>query len=595
MGVNEQVRVSGMRWNRPNARMVLRLVLVALLASTATYGLLSLHAQVREAIHDTHTKAETTALLLEQHAAATIDAVDQLVERVRERLAPDGVRRYGDQDWSELRTLAGSLKPVDVLALFDRDGRLALTSRTLSTPDYSIADRDYFLAHRDQGTALILGPAHQSPTMKDKTFFTVSRSLVDREGRFQGVVVAVIDVGYFRDIYRKLNLGSRAALALLRSDGALLLREPFSQALLESGAPDRIRTWKLFTDYLDHGVASGSYEGESMTDGLTRTFAFRRLEDHPLVALVMLSHEDAVLDMLPGILRSAGLGATVLAFLLALTWWSFRIIDREDQARNDLAETNRRLTKALDDAEAASRAKSIFLSNMSHELRTPLNAILGFAEVMADGYAGPVGPRQQDYLGHIREAGRHLLDILSEVLDLSKVASGTLSLNEDTVEVASVVTATLKLIGDKAQSRKIALLTDLPSDLPALCADSLRCKQVLLSLLSNAVKFTPPGGAVTVSAWSDDSGLSITVGDTGPGMAPGDIADALDAFGALASSPTKTHGGAGIGLPLARKLMELHDGTLSIDSAVGAGTRVTIRFPAERVLWDLTLERQVAG
>ena len=579
--------------NRLNTRTILRRVLVALVSTTAIYGLISLHAQYRDVIADTYAQAETITELLEEHAQSTVDSVDQLVQRAQERLAPEGLRSYTETDWHELRRLSSSLPAVEALAVFDRDGRMVLTSRIYPAPEYSAADREYFQDHRDRGVALVLGKAVEGRTALSKAFFTISRSVIGGDGSFQGIIVAVIDVGYFRHIYQRLNLGEHAAVALLRTDGALLLREPFSAALLKDGMAERVRAWKLFSDYIDRGIPAGSYEGSSTADGLMRTFAFRKLERLPLVVLVMLSHQDALARTLPGILRSAGLGATVVGFLLVLTWWSFRIIDREDRAQRDLADSNRRLSTALDGAEAASRAKSIFLSNMSHELRTPLNAILGFAEALRDGYAGPTTPRQVEYLDHIHEGGRHLLDILCEVLDLSKVASGTLVLNEDIVDVRAILDAVQRIMLDKAQARSIALHTDVAENLPALRADSLRCKQVLLSLVSNAVKFTPPGGVVTVTARSD-RGLILEVQDNGPGISPGDIADALDAFGALASSPTKTHGGVGIGLPLARKLAELHGGTLTIDSAIGKGTRVTVTFPDQRIVRNRVVERQGA-
>jgi signal transduction histidine kinase len=242
------------------------------------------------------------------------------------------------------------------------------------------------------------------------------------------------------------------------------------------------------------------------------------------------------------------------------------------------------LIEAKESAEAASRAKSEFLANMSHELRTPLNAIIGFSEILLMETLGPIGtPAYRDYAHDIHESGVHLLDIINDILDLSKIEVGRLDLNEMTLDVSVVIESCIRIVRERAGTAGLELICDVPHDLPLLQADERMSKQVLLNLLSNAIKFTPRGGTVRVGAGTlEDDALFIRVEDTGIGIAPGDLAKALQPFIQIDSSLHRKYPGTGLGLPLAKSMIELHGGRLDIKSAAGAGTSVTIRFPPER-------------
>jgi two-component system cell cycle sensor histidine kinase PleC len=239
--------------------------------------------------------------------------------------------------------------------------------------------------------------------------------------------------------------------------------------------------------------------------------------------------------------------------------------------------------RALVETQEAARAKAAFLAAMSHELKTPLNAVIGFSDLMRQELFGPVGePRYRGYIADIHDNGRRLLGMINDILDLSRIESRLLDLEDDVVCVQEAVRAACAaVVEDKPDAAAINL--DLPAYLPLLKVDPRRLQQILAHLLSNAVKFTPTEGSISVRTCLTQSGeIAITVRDTGIGMDPERIGHALEPFKQLDSRLSRRFEGFGLGLPLANALVRLHEGTLGIESVPGEGTTVTICFPAER-------------
>jgi len=247
--------------------------------------------------------------------------------------------------------------------------------------------------------------------------------------------------------------------------------------------------------------------------------------------------------------------------------------------------TEGELLNAKGQAEKASLAKSDFLAKISHEIRTPLNAIIGFSEVMMQERFGPIGnERYRQYLKDIHTSGGHLVSLLNDLLDLSKIEAGKLELNFANVDLNVLTQESVALMQPQASRERIIIRTSLGSTLPAVTADARSVRQILLNLLSNSIKFTGVGGQVIVStARSDDGEIILRVRDTGVGMSEQDIAVAMEPFRQLATSARWGSGGTGLGLPLTKALAEANRASFKIKSAVNTGTLVEVAFPGGRV------------
>ncbi len=273
-----------------------------------------------------------------------------------------------------------------------------------------------------------------------------------------------------------------------------------------------------------------------------------------------------------------GLHSTAVAML------EFRA--QKDALISELEEARLLSDEARRRAEAANKAKSRFLATMSHELRTPLNAIMGFSEVMKGEVMGPIGsPLYKEYAGNIHDSGKHLLNLINEILDLSRIEAGRYELHEEPLRISDIAEDCVRLLKLRAQSKSVELVEDYDTSLAQVWADQRAIRQICLNLMSNALKFTPKGGRITITAGATvDGGQYLSVLDTGPGIPADEIPKVLQVFGQGSLAHENAEGGTGLGLPIVQNLIELHGGAFELLSELRKGTEAIITLPKQRVL-----------
>ena len=287
-------------------------------------------------------------------------------------------------------------------------------------------------------------------------------------------------------------------------------------------------------------------------------------------------------------IKLLGYGISFVALVLLLAWLMLRHMHSETvlmRSNGQLLDMTDSLVLARDSALRSSEAKSNFLANVSHELRTPLNAILGFSEALMTGIFGRLGERQAEYTGDIHNAGRRLLALINDILDLAKLEVGKLELREEAVDLVVVTAEAVRDLRETARSAGVTIRLDAPAGSFSVMGDRLRLRQVLDNLLSNAVKFTPAHGLIVAAVERRaDGGTAILVTDTGIGIPANDLARVFLAFEQSDSRLARPAQGTGLGLPLVRQLVECHGGTVELSSELGAGTRVVVELPSQRSL-----------
>ena len=297
--------------------------------------------------------------------------------------------------------------------------------------------------------------------------------------------------------------------------------------------------------------------------------------DYRAILIVPLLREDQVLGALVVRRKEPGLFPQYTVDLLQTFAAQSVFAIQNARLFGELEEKSREL-------EVASRHKSQFLANMSHELRTPLNSVLGFSEMLADGIYGALPERASAALGKIQANGRHLLNLINDVLDLSKIEAGQLTLSPNDYVMGQIVQSVVASTETQARTKGISLVAAIADGLPVGFGDERRLTQVLLNLMSNAVKFTDQG-SVTIAASSSHGMFEVSVRDTGPGIATGEHARIFEEFQQVDNSSTREKGGTGLGLAIAKRIVELHGGRISVESAPGAGSTFRVALPVRTI------------
>ncbi len=399
----------------------------------------------------------------------------------------------------------------------------------------------------------------------------------------------------FRQISQTRQLASQAVVieqqigALKRANDSLQ-RE---MSVRRNAEEERDRLFDLSIDMLSISTIDGYFRRVNPAVVANLGYGEAELLSTRIIDFV---HPDDVEDTLEELQALAG-SRPMLAFENRIRrkdggyrWFSWNAFPKDNlvySVARDVTEQKavaEQLERALYHAEAASRAKSDFLANMSHELRTPLNGVIGYAEALGLGIFGALTTKQVEYVNNIRAAGTLLLGIVNDLLDLSVVEAGRQVLAEADVDVGVMVAAVLALVRDRAGTKQLTLTCHLPQPAPILRCDELKIKQVLVNLVVNAIKFTQEGGTIRVEVTIEaDGALEIAIADTGIGIAAQDLPKVMTPFGQVEPVHARKQGGVGLGLPLAKKLIELHGGLLVLESKVGVGTTARVVIPSQRV------------
>jgi signal transduction histidine kinase len=529
-------------------------------------------------VDDTFDSTSNLALSVDQFVAHTIKTIDLSLQVVIDEIDA-GQARSPRAMQALLAARLERLPEIAGLAVLDPEGHVRASSADFPPVGVKLANAAFFRKAREQdGIRVALDdPSGQRADGKQ---LVLSRRYQRADGSLAGVVAATLNRDYLQQFFSTLHIGKRGIIIVATIDGTALVSWPYRADYIGKNFG---RT-TLFTKWLPF-ASSGVLTVHFPEDSEWHITGYQRVEKLPLVALVALSRNEALTHWRGTMLVQKGAGTALVTALLLMAWYLNREFTARLNAYGQLSATVLELDRARLAAEESSRVKSQFMAHMSHELRTPLNAIIGFSEMIRDAVMGPINTRYRDYAVDIHKSGAHLLRLINDVLDLSKVEAGRLDLHEETVSLAGLVDDCQRLVTDRLTAGELKLSIELPPDLPAIRGDAQRLKQVLLNLLSNAVKFTPRGGCILLSAaMTAEGGIALAIRDTGIGMAPDEIPLALEPFRQLDGAFNRRFEGTGLGLPLARRLAEMHGGQLQIASATGEGTTATLILPASRVI-----------
>lgn len=553
----------------PRVRKLMLFSLVVMLCFCCIVGLQAL-SSYRLAIDDAKADATRVTSILADHAELTFLSVDLSLRRAVERqyfnaLFGGNLPEYMAHNFD---MWVKELPQISAMMLISEEGYVEAASYEPGFDNFVVAAKS--IDGRDF--------ARQGDKLEDSQFYftagfmrddpereiiIMSRKLSKLDGSYGGVVMAAVNPEYFVQFFDSIVQGDFHFMRMALSDGTVMVEGPDEELRSEI-----LR--KELQERLETALSESIFTEQDYVNNKNKIFSAARLSSFPVSIAVALDSKDFLAFWKSNQLKDV-LFLTI--FLLFGTALSLFAVTMERQIK--------RVQQSEASAVLASQTKSEFLANMSHEFRTPLNAIIGFSEMLGSGYFGNLNAKQKERINDIHLCGNHLLQLISDILEFSKGEAGKLELREEVVDLRSIVNECERMLHEKMSAKQINLQTAIEADHAWIKGDKRKLRQILLNLMSNSVKFTPHGGAITITALVQDDGrLNLSVVDTGIGMAEDDIPKALSVFGQVHRSQSLE--GTGLGLPLCKIFAELHGGELHLHSKLGEGTNVEIIFPRRR-------------
>jgi signal transduction histidine kinase len=437
-----------------------------------------------------------------------------------------------------------------------------------------VSQEEYFKYHVDEIDQLYIG-RQPSFIKNQKGFIVLSRRLDKIDGTFDGIILAAVNIDYVISFFNSIEKDSMTKLVITHHPDGMKIYDPFMGN--ESAESKQFDDNFIYSHEFSERAKSENpkvtiTKATGIVDNKLRIYSFLTMRDIQMQVSLIFHGNDILRNWNSERLSDAILYIIFLLFVLVVAFFSI-----------ELAKQVSKLRASEKKALAASKAKSDFLANMSHELRTPLNAIIGFSEMLMTEYFGKINDKQRERLKDIHGCGNHLLSLINDILEFSKGQAGKLEIRPEEVAIHRVVNEVVRMFDERAKNDGIIITVNASKSLPYIFVDKRKIKQILINLISNAVKFSEKGDVINVSAKvNDNEEFVLSVKDSGIGMREEDIPKALSAFGQVHKD--RAIAGTGLGLPLCKLFAELHNGTLDIRSKLGAGTEVTVILPRKVII-----------